>query len=57
MLDRYIDDDESMRDAGIDYAAEQISGLWSGGVAGVHIYTMNKSAETLEILRRSGVKR
>jgi methylenetetrahydrofolate reductase (NADPH) len=57
MLDRYMDDDESMRDAGMDYAAEQISGLWSWGVAGVHIYTMNKSAETLEILRRSGVKR
>ncbi|MDR3331484.1 MAG: methylenetetrahydrofolate reductase [Synergistaceae bacterium] len=57
LLDRYLDDDASMMDAGIDYAAEQISSLWSKGVAGVHIYTMNKSAEVLEILRRCNLER
>jgi methylenetetrahydrofolate reductase (NADPH) len=52
LLDRYIDDDDSMKKAGIDYAAEQINALWSEGVRGIHIYTMNKSMETLEILKR-----
>ncbi|MDR1885822.1 MAG: methylenetetrahydrofolate reductase [Synergistaceae bacterium] len=57
LLDRYADDDDSMRDAGMDYAAGQISDLWKNGVAGIHIYTMNKSAEVLEILRRSDIGR
>jgi methylenetetrahydrofolate reductase (NADPH) len=57
LLDRYIDDDDSMREAGIEYAAEQISDLWNGGVSGIHIYTMNKSAEVLEILRRCNLRR
>ncbi|MDR1481802.1 MAG: methylenetetrahydrofolate reductase [Synergistaceae bacterium] len=57
LLDRYIDDDESMREAGIEYAAGQISDLWSRGVSGIHIYTMNKSAEVLEILRRCDLRR
>jgi methylenetetrahydrofolate reductase (NADPH) len=52
LLDRYMDDDGSMREAGIDYAAEQISVLWREGARGIHIYTMNKPAETLEILKR-----
>jgi methylenetetrahydrofolate reductase (NADPH) len=47
-----MDDDGSMREAGIDYAAEQISALWREGARGIHIYTMNKPAETLEILKR-----
>ncbi|MDR3353627.1 MAG: methylenetetrahydrofolate reductase [Synergistaceae bacterium] len=57
LLDRYIDDDRSMREAGIEYAAEQISYLWSRGVSGIHIYTMNKSEEVLEILRRCNLRR
>ena len=57
LLDRYIDDDASMREAGIEYASEQISRLLSGGVRGIHIYTMNKSAEVLEILRRCNLRK
>jgi methylenetetrahydrofolate reductase (NADPH) len=57
LLDRFTDDDESMRDAGMDYAAEQITDLWRRGVSGVHLYTMNKSAEVLEILDRCRVDR
>ncbi|MDR3254025.1 MAG: methylenetetrahydrofolate reductase [Synergistaceae bacterium] len=52
LLDKYMDDDDSMREAGIDYAVEQINGLWSAGTRGVHIYTMNRSREILEILKR-----
>lgn len=54
LLDRYADDDASMKQAGIDYAAEQIMDLWKSGVGGVHIYTMNKSKGVLDILRRCG---
>lgn len=53
LLDRYLDDDASMKEAGIDYAAAQIADLWDEGF-GVHVYTMNKSRGVLEILRRCG---
>jgi methylenetetrahydrofolate reductase (NADPH) len=53
LLERYLDDDASMKEAGIDYAAEQISDLWAEGF-GVHVYTMNKSKGVLEIMRRCG---
>lgn len=53
LLDRYRHDDASMRDAGIDWAAEQISSLWEAGRS-VHVYTMNKYDSVLEIMRRCG---
>ena len=56
LLDLYLDDDASMQEAGIDYAARQISALWREGVNGIHIYTMNKSKGVLEILRRCGLR-
>jgi methylenetetrahydrofolate reductase (NADPH) len=56
ILDRYADNDAAMKDAGSDYAASQITELWSGGVEGVHIYTMNKSSQVLDIVARSGLR-
>ena len=41
ILDRYIDNKEALKDAGIAYATEQIIDLISSGVSGIHIYTMN----------------
>ena len=41
IIDKYGDDPMSMRDAGIIYAAQQISDLIANGVKGVHLYTMN----------------
>lgn len=41
LLDKYGDEPEAMRQAGIDYATEQILRLLEGGVDGVHLYTMN----------------
>jgi methylenetetrahydrofolate reductase (NADPH) len=55
LLDRYIDDDASMQEAGIDYAASQIDALWREEAKGIHIYTMNRSKGVLEILRRCGL--
>jgi methylenetetrahydrofolate reductase (NADPH) len=55
LLDKYIDDDKSMEESGIDYAAEQIQSLWKNGVSGIHVYTMNRSREVMEILERCGL--
>lgn len=41
MMDRYEDNPEAMRDAGIAYAVDQIVDLIAHGVDGIHLYTMN----------------
>lgn len=42
MMQRYEDDPEALRDAGIAYATDQIVELLAAGVDGIHLYTMNK---------------
>ncbi|KAB7790649.1 methylenetetrahydrofolate reductase [NAD(P)H] [Bifidobacterium leontopitheci] len=51
MLERWGDDRESLRVAGINYASEQITDLVAHGVDGVHLYTMNRPATTRRIWR------
>lgn len=51
IIEKYGDDKVAMRDAGILYAAGQISDLIANGVAGVHIYTMNNPAVARKISR------
>lgn len=41
MIQRYEHSEEGMRDAGIEYAVEQITDLIEHGVDGIHLYTMN----------------
>lgn len=41
MMQRYGDNPEAIRDAGIAYAVDQIVDLISNGVEGIHLYTMN----------------
>ena len=41
MMDRYADQPEAIRDAGIAYAIDQIVDLVTHGVSGIHLYTMN----------------
>ena len=41
MLDRWGDDQASLREAGVLYASTQIADLLAHGVDGVHLYTMN----------------
>ncbi|MDP4092517.1 MAG: methylenetetrahydrofolate reductase [NAD(P)H], partial [Bacillota bacterium] len=48
MMDKYQDNPEDLRKAGIEYAAEQIRDLIDNGAAGVHIYTMNRPKSTRE---------
>ena len=41
MMQRYENNPEALRDAGIAYAVDQIVDLISSGVDGIHLYTMN----------------
>ena len=42
IVDRYGDNPEAMKQAGIAYATEQIIDLYANGVKAVHVYSMNK---------------
>ena len=42
MVDRYGDDPDSMRQAGVIYATERIVDLIANGVNNIHVYSMNK---------------
>lgn len=52
IMDRYGHNPEALAEAGIAYATEQMIDLLSSGVAGVHIYTMNKADVTRDIISR-----
>jgi len=42
IVDRFGEDPEAMKQAGIAYATEQIIDLVANGVRGIHVYSMNK---------------
>lgn len=42
IIDRFGDDPEAMKQAGIAYATEQIVDLYANGIRAVHVYAMNK---------------
>lgn len=42
IIDRFADNPEAMKQAGIAYATEQIIDLIANGVSNIHVYTMNK---------------
>ena len=42
IVDRYGDNPEAMKQAGIAYATEQIVDLYANGISNVHVYCMNK---------------
>ncbi len=49
IVDRFGDDPDAMKQAGIAYATEQIIDLFANGINAVHVYSMNKPdvAETI----------
>ena len=51
-MEGYMDDAASIRDFGIEVVARLCERLVAGGVPGIHFYTLNQSALTLDILRR-----
>ncbi len=50
MMDKYQNDPEDMRKAGIEYASYQIRELIGEGVDGIHLYSMNRPKSTREIM-------
>lgn len=42
LLDKWGEDPEAMKQAGIEFATEQIMDLVAHDVRGIHLYTMNK---------------
>ncbi|MGE5631095.1 MAG: methylenetetrahydrofolate reductase [NAD(P)H] [Caulobacteraceae bacterium] len=50
MLDRYENNPEALKEAGIAYATEQIVDLLSSGVDGIHLYTMNRPEVARKII-------
>ena len=51
-LDRLGDDDDGVRELGIEYAARQVEELWASGVPGVHFYVLNRSYSVSKILEQ-----
>lgn len=49
IMDRYQDNKEAMRDAGIAFAVDQIIDLVSQGVDGIHLYSMNHAGIARQI--------
>ena len=42
LVDKFGNDDEAMKQAGIAYATDQIIDLYANGITNVHVYSMNK---------------
>ncbi len=54
-LQGFGDDTESIKAFGLDVVTDLCDQLRNGGVPGLHFYSMNQSAATLEIARRLGL--
>ena len=49
-LERFADDDDAVRELGVDYATRQVQELWEAGAPGVHFYVLNRSYSVSKIL-------
>ena len=49
LIAKYSDDPEGMKQAGIEFAVNQIDDLLKHGVKGIHLYSMNKADVTRDI--------
>jgi methylenetetrahydrofolate reductase (NADPH) len=54
-LDRYADDDDAVREMGVEHATGQVRELWDAGVPGVHFYVLNRSYSVSKILTNLGL--
>ena len=55
LVSLYGKDVDSFKQAGIEYAVNQIDALRKNGINKLHLYTMNKAAEIEEIILKSGL--
>ncbi len=54
-LDQFAEDDNAVRELGIEYATEQVRELWESGVPGIHFYVLNRSYAVSKILGNLGI--
>jgi methylenetetrahydrofolate reductase (NADPH) len=53
-MEGFMDDAASVRAFGVDVVAGLCERLIAGGAPGIHFYTLNQSALSLEVCRRLG---
>lgn len=56
ILEKHGGNSGDLQKAGMEYAVQQITGLLSQGVPGVHLYTMNRVDETRRIVAACGIE-
>ena len=49
MVSRFQDDPDSLYEAGIEYAVNQLRDLIEGGADGVHLYAMNDATVAAKV--------
>ena len=54
-LDKYADDDNAVRELGVEYASAQVRELWDAGAPGIHFYVLNRSYSVSKILTNLGL--
>lgn len=54
-LEARADDDDAVKEFGVEFATRQIRELLDRGAPGVHFYTLNKADSTAKILRNLGL--
>jgi methylenetetrahydrofolate reductase (NADPH) len=55
-LQRVADDPDEIRRIGVEHATELCRELLAGGAPGLHFYTMNRAAATLEVCANLGIE-
>ena len=54
-LDELADDDDAVRELGVEHATRQVRELWDAGVPGIHFYVLNRSYSVSKILTNLGL--
>ncbi len=49
-LEKFADNDDAVRELGVDYATRQVRELWESGAPGIHFYVLNRSYSVSKIL-------
>lgn len=55
MMDKYANNPDDLKKAGMEYASKQIRDLLDNDVDGIHLYTMNRPKSSKEILEGAGL--
>ena len=54
-LEYFADDEEAVRELGVEYATDQVRSLLDGGVNGIHFYVLNRTYSVPRILCNLGI--